>query len=289
MGNLDDVKVDEQFSGFEATGVEDFGIYLTNLNDGREVAILSTFHFDEVVAGIEGIGDTKVTLLTPEMTTSHDLPLAQIGDFRGIVEERVENIISLSSNNPNQTIILGTPCWLGDLTKPGNYALTVRAGKIIAANRKIVSADLEEYGALDFSPQTNILIDKNPEVVICADLTRAGREQSALEYYNIAKSRESEMVKFMMWCDGYQVAPKIISEDAKVLFVNATWGVGSMFVQENPQDHYRQALFSAAHMVFEKHPALDEIVMCDSTLEVDNLGSPLSVKPYNYHFKRKNE
>ena len=266
-------------------GVEEFGLFRTQLGDGRTVAILSQPTFDDFFEMLPNpLVASSSVVISPELITCAGIELQEISENRVVIEQRINLVVELSKSCPGTRIVLGTPTWAGSEVKPRNSTLVIQDGAVIAVRNKIVSVDGEESAAFDFSPSDEHNGGETG-ILICADLAYAAVDIMQLDdQYKRVFSKGDRL----SWVHYYQEMPQFVSPEVKVLFVPMLWGVGSAYLKQiadEPQGYYRMNLFTSVGRVFAKHPNIEEIVVCDRTISEDD--GMVSIAPYNYHFTRK--
>lgn len=108
----------------------DYGVGEAVLHDDTYVTVISQPTWGTCIAAYRELDDPGRFVLTPELITlaGLDPSSGSLTEAQLLVEQRIAEVTRLSLQYPDSTLVLGTPLYYPELSKPRNAVLLVSRG-----------------------------------------------------------------------------------------------------------------------------------------------------------------
>ena len=239
-------------------------------HEGSLVTAVSAPDWDSFSDMLENLPPTQGYIVSPELITCTDMPMAALADMHDIVAERTEHVRTISHAHPQAVIALGNVA----CTTQGfmNQLEIIRGGTTVAAIHKTAFTDdeLEVFapGSHDGERWTH---HPTVQLALCHELIRVALNRGAPNDKLLEKYRTNALNE--------QAVSLLVSSCFAVPMSSRAESVYSQYAKPD-EERYRGQLETAVGYVFAAYPNLQDIIM------TDRRPSQGTIEPLNVHFRR---
>jgi hypothetical protein len=258
----------DQFPAVNITFVREHGVHQFELSGGGLVTTISQPSWERFATALSRVDNPGDFILSPELITVSPEPSpGEMAGMPDVVEQRTEQVRTVSQRMPETTIVLGSLAF--DTPRPRNTLLFVRDGEMTGRSPKLpyLAAESAVFHQA-YDPAEHQRPAPQTDAIICSDILfhrDRGQYQEGLpdrdlvaEYIDTIGNARTLLVS-SLWISPY--IPGIKPEHEEARFVNP--------------------LRYAAGSFFYHHPSLQDIVMADQL----PAGTPAS-GPVNFNARR---
>jgi hypothetical protein len=212
-----------------------YGTRHIDIGAGEVVTAISQPDWQQVsrsLGELAGLGAGTV-ITTPELSTSTDIPLADIANARGRIEDRIAEAADRTRAMPDALLLLGSAVFDAAVAKPRNAVVFLQDGTERGRSYKQSPIGKQERLFLDTGRLPGDILKPLPRIlnVICSDLT-----------------------------DMPPLDPTV-----DTVLVSACWGTPTGFkgVPASPDHRHVQFISYLVDDLFDRHHNLQTVVMTD--------------------------
>lgn len=229
---------------------------------GNRIAAASALNWEQFIDQIRCVDSDIV--VSPELMTFAGQALNTAEKSQALVEQRVEEVITVSKNHPDTKYVLGTVSY--NYSRPANSAIVITNGQIITQTDKRSAQTIEIISGFYINYQSPPFLIPGTEigVMICSDLQNSNW---------VVKTGEKN----------HYVHP-----EAQAIIMMSCWSVGGNrheISKIGADLYYNRYLQQYAYDFMFLNSRINQLLVVDRLLTTST-GNPSPSRPFNYLFTR---